>query len=202
MDCSLCGNTGWMRVEGQVTGDPARVTRCVCRTRAKAAEAAKHPGGFRSIGELLERAPAVKAVINATDKRVAEIIEKCQGAAAAVTSGEIAGALWPGTSMDPKQAENLRRAVTESVARLRSLARMPIAASKLKPYGYFIPVDAREWREMYDRINNEAVKLHDWATLFNRNADAVRAVEGQAGFNTESTESTEAVSVTSVVKAF
>ena len=178
--CPHCDGTGWMRV---TDWGPSRVARCVCRTQGTPAQEAKEPGGFRSIADVMQDSQAIKAVLSETDKRVAEVIEKCRGAQQAVTSGEIAGHLWPGTSMDASEHERLRRLVTASVRNLRDLGRVPIAASKSTPPGYFIPVTADELRDMHDRLFREGVKLIKLSQLYDRDANLVRELEGQLGLS-------------------
>jgi hypothetical protein len=178
------------------------------------AETKKHPGGFthiadcglpprpgrgpgiadlrtETIAEILKRRPALKGVITPVDVQIAEVIERHTGEVRAITAREIAGVLWPGTTMLLDQAEKYRRAVTESVERLRTLARMPIAASKKPPYGYFMPETAVEATEMHDRLLGEGVKLIQRSQLFRVDRDLVRQLEGQLGFEESGDRSQE-----------
>ena len=191
--CPHCGDTpGWrlMIVDGV-----RRIIRCECRTRNTPEQEAKNPAGFRPLKEIMERSPVVKAALTETDRRVAGLIEKCQGAQSAVTSAEIAASLWPGSSMDAREHERLRRMVTASVRNLRDLGRLPIAASKATPPGYFMPVTSEEFRDMHDRLFREGLKLIQLSQLYDRDKDLVRRLEGQLGFNTEPAEKTSEPSV-------
>lgn len=176
--CPQCDGTGWMRI---TEGGVSRVTRCVCRTRNTPAQEAERPGGFEPLAAVMQRSPAVKAAISATDTRVAELIQAHRGAGDPITIRDIIATLWPGTSMDINQAERYVRQIKDSVKRLRNLAEIPIAASKAKPYGYFIAQTAGEMEDMYERHKSELIEHAKICKLFARDRNLVRELEGQLG---------------------
>src|SRR5690242_20825325 len=81
-----------------------------------------------------------------------------------------------------KTRVSLARSVKATVEKLRMLARMPIAATKRPPYGYYIPVTAEECDECYRRLFGEGVKLIMVARLFKPDANLVEELRGQLKF--------------------
>lgn len=175
-DCSKCEGSGWKPV---MVDGVRRVVRCDCLVREKAAEEKTHPGGFRSLAELVRANPKIKDLLRPDDERVAEFLETRRGKEQAVTSKEIASHLWPGTTMDNGWSERKRRDVCACIERLRTIAKMPIAASKEPPLGYFMPATAEETAEMFERCVQEILKGWKIARLFRPGADLVRELEGQ-----------------------
>jgi hypothetical protein len=72
------------------------------------------------------------------------------------------------------------RQVKKIVMRLRTVARLPVAATKEPPYGYFIPVTAEEVADMRERMFREGLKLIVQSRdLFGEDKRLVRELEGQ-----------------------
>src|SRR5690242_20344271 len=147
-NCTYCHGTGWMNVEYTSGGQTLTgVKRCVCRTRELAAQDKERPGGFESTAGILrgaqdDRGGALDAVLNETDRKIARLIEGRKGQEQAIQIDDIICEIWPGWS--GWGADKYRRSVKQTVEKLRMLARMPIAATKRPPYGYYIPVTAEE----------------------------------------------------------
>jgi hypothetical protein len=178
------------------SGSATAVARCVCRTRAKAEEEKQHPGGFLPFGEIamsgvaraVEEARERIEALGDPDREIARIIIERRGKAHAVSIGEICKLMWPsawygGGSADAAELHRRRnllaRTVKSSVERIRSEARLPIAATKGSPGGYYIPVTAEECDECYRRLFGEGVKLILLSRLFRPEADIVAELRGQ-----------------------
>jgi hypothetical protein len=116
-------------------------------------------------------AAARVALLEKLDSEVGAIILCHRGQANAI-KGDAIRALVP--SVD-------QRRLKQAIENLRNVARLPVAATKEPPYGYFIPVTAEETRVMHDRVMREAIRLIRLSQLFERDADLVRTLEGQLG---------------------
>ncbi len=182
--CPHCQGTGWMHVP--IRQDLTAVKRCVCRTRGRADAEKERPGGFQKpnyeLGMMNYESPEMGALLNETDRKIARLIEERKGQQHAISIREICEAVFGdehgyGPSIDAAQ----QRSVKQTVEKLRMLARMPIAATKRPPYGYYIPVTAEECDECYKRLFGEGVKLIMLSRLFRPDADVVRELEGQLG---------------------
>jgi hypothetical protein len=169
MTCEICGGTGWMHVatKGRASG----VARCACRT---------------AVPQRGRDDPT--SVLADPDREIARIIMQRRGKANAISIEEICKGLWPsawygGGSSDAvelhKRRNELARTVKASVERIRREARLPIAATKASPGGYYVPVTAEECDECYRRMVNEGVKLILNARLFRPEADIVQELRGQ-----------------------
>jgi hypothetical protein len=119
------------------------------------------------------------AALMPVDKQIHALIETHVGQKNALRIRDLCHELWPEEMADPKQFDRLARAVKESVERLRIFARLPIAATKVPPYGYFIPETAAECDAAFDRYVQEGIRLFLLARLFKPRADLVQALRGQ-----------------------
>src|SRR2546426_1704178 len=209
MNCEKCEDTGWMKVRGKnPKGEEYEAVKpCECRTAAKAEREKAHPGGFEAIGPLMNRViesmtqssnPQIPSI--ASDSRTHQPDEKqiCESdgvkyaAARAATLGkpecEIAAIILNHRGHENAiKIDEIRkllpdldsRAVKGAVENIRRLARLPVAAAKEPPYGYFIPRTAEEARDCHDRLFREGIRLIELSQLFERDRDLVRELEGQ-----------------------
>ena len=166
--CAQCDGTGYKPV---TVGSVTRYTRC------DHGAAARKP---QAVGEVLSA--AVEMLLTDDDRKIREILRERQGAAAAMTSGDIGSKVWPQHVLAGGDAEERRRWVTNSIEKLRRLAKMPIAASKIRPYGYYLAVTAAEFDEMYERHKNELIAHAQIMKLFRPEADVVQELRGQLAF--------------------
>ena len=183
VECSQCGGNGWYSVERPDGrgGYVSALARCE-HGRNGAAPA----GGFTPISSLTHQLieSLENAALTPNDKRIAALVRTHIGQANALRIREICEEMWPEEMADPKQFDRLARAVKESVERLRTFARLPIAATKVPPYGYFIPQTAEEWDAAFDRYVQEGIKSFLLARLFKPQADLVQALRGQLELGT------------------
>ena len=187
-DCSLCKDTGW--VAYQIDG-MRRVKRCVCKTRQTAAADRQAPGGFvradqatQGIREL-PLPDLAHAALMPGDRQIAALISQRRGKAQAIRIREICARLWPQAASDLANFDGLARAVKAAVERLRKLGRLPIAATKEPPYGYFLPATAEECDEVHDRLFAEGIKLIVHSQLFRPDRDLVERLRGQLELESE-----------------
>ena len=188
-NCAYCHGTGWKNVTFESGGQTySGMKKCEC-------QAAK-PGGFQQIGSLpdLQIESMGKSenlsMLNSTDRKIARLIEERKGQENAITIETICKDCWPaewsgypaGNGEEQRIRNGLVRSVKATVEKLRMLARMPIAATKRPPYGYYIPVTAEECDEVYRRLFGEGVKLIMVARLFRPEADVVAELRGQLKF--------------------
>ncbi len=193
MSCEKCQDTGWKRV---VIDGVERVTVCDCQVRARAEEAKAHPGGFTPVGEINQKseitlrqssaslsevegrnrnpdgvayAAARVALLSKPEREIGMVILDHRGRGQAIKIDDLR-AMFP---------ELDARRVKQAVETLRVVARVPIAATKEPPYGYFIPETAEECDEMYRRHVRELVAHARVARLFRPDADLVRELSGQ-----------------------
>jgi hypothetical protein len=113
------------------------------------------------------------------DKQIAALIQTQVGQRNARRIRDICWEIWPEEMADPKQFDRLARAVKESVERLRTFQHLAIAATKVPPYGYFLPETAEECDAAYNRYVREGIRLFLLARLFKPRADLVQALRGQ-----------------------
>jgi hypothetical protein len=201
MSCDLCkSHPGLMRVRAKQLDGSEYTTMVVCRcvTEAKRQAERDHPGGFESIGSLSHRAieslkspnrpmaqspngsidRAVDAALTPADRKVAMVLRSHVGRSNAIRAADLALGIFDGAG-DLKRKEEVRRGVTQSVERLRTFARLPIAATKEPPYGYFLAETKDEWDEMHERYMRELVRVARLARLFRPQADIVQRLRGQ-----------------------
>jgi len=180
--CSLCDNTGWKSV---MQDGVHSVIECDCRRSKK---------GFEPVGSLIQRSAfslqnLADAALTPVDKQIRTLIETHVGQKNALRIRDLAGEIWPEEMADPQQFDRMARAVKESVERLRVFARVPIAATKVPPYGYFIPETAAECDAAYDRYVQEGIRLFLLARLFKPRADLVERLRGQLGLEIDNRQS-------------
>ena len=137
--------------------------------------------GFEQIGPAVHRLIASweNAALTPIDREIGVLIQRHVGEANAIRICDIYAVVWPDEMQDPKQVDRLIRAVKKSVERLRIFARLPIAATKVPPYGYFIAATAEECDAAFDRYVQEGIKMFLLARLFKPRADLVQALRGQ-----------------------
>lgn len=183
--CAVCSGSGWKPIE--VAG-VRRMIVCGCRVRARREEAKKHPGGLVPVGELLRKSAvgswqsaAREAAFTSAEKRIRNLILARRGKDQAISIREILERLnAPGESgVGSREYGWTERDVKAVVEKLRTLGGLQIAASKEKPYGYFIPASAEECDECHDRLFSEGVKLIILSRLFRPEADLVEELRGQ-----------------------
>lgn len=194
MPCAHCNDTGWMNVRYGPNNERMGVARCVCRTRAKAEQEKQAPSGFQNTGSVLKRNSELRVTsselqsMGEPDSKIAEIILGHRGKSDPISIEAICKELWwrewayrgeGDASAVHSRRNNLIRSVKASVERIRKEARMPIAATKAPPYGYYIPVTAEECDECYRRLFGEGVKLILLSRLFRPDADVVQELRGQ-----------------------
>jgi hypothetical protein len=131
----------------------------------------------------LELTSAAQAALTPADREVARVLLTHVGRARAMRAADLAAGIFDGAD-DPARREEVRRAVTQSIERLRIFARLPIAATKQPPYGYFLAETQDEWDEMHERYLRELVRLARLARLFRPNADLVQHLRGQLELET------------------
>jgi len=186
-ECSKCEGTGWKPV--MVDGE-RRVTPCECKQRARLEAEKLQPGGFiaasnlvpglaQNLGsarqpngpELVEAALARHAGdLTPEEIQIARLIGRRVGQAAAIRIRDLIDALGGGST---------DRDIKGMVERLRTIAKLPIAATKAPPYGYFIPGTAREVDDAHDRYMQEGIKLIVLAQNFREDKDLVQRLRGQ-----------------------
>ena len=120
--------------------------------------------GFEQIGPAVHRLIASweNAALTPIDREIGVLIQRHVGEANAIRICDIYAVVWPDEMQDPKQVDRLIRAVKKSVERLRIFARLPIAATKVPPYGYFIAATAEECDAAFDRYVQEGIKMFFW----------------------------------------
>lgn len=176
MNCQQCDNTGYRpidpenRAAGVIPCDHRRDSRL--GTRDPGLEPIR-PSLHRLI-ESMEN-----AALTPLDREIGALIQRHVGEANAIRICDIYAVIWPDERQDPKQIDRLTRGVKKSVERLRIFARLPIAATKLPPYGYFIAATAEECDAAFERYVQEGIKMFLLARLFKPRADLVQALRGQ-----------------------
>jgi hypothetical protein len=142
------------------------------------ADSAIEPSGHRAIESppafsvdlLLAQRPILRTALTPAELTLARIIAGRVGQAQAIRIRDLAAMLGEGWH---------DREVKEAVRRLREVAAMPIAATKVPPYGLFMCATAEEARDMHDRMLGEGIRLLKHSQLFGRDRDLVRVLEGQ-----------------------
>jgi hypothetical protein len=178
IDCPQCEGTGY--VSKQV-GNTSYAVRC---DHGKGAGAPA--GGFEPMGKLAESIVArVKTNgpewieqalarhsgdLSREEIRIARLVGRRLGQASAIRLQDLIAALGGGWT---------DRDIKGMVERLRTLARLPIAATKAPPFGYFIPATAAEADAMHDRYLREGIKLIRLAQQFRPDKDLVQELRGQ-----------------------
>ena len=218
MNCDLCKeHPGLMRVRAKNSDGSTYTTLVLCRCRVEAKRQAErdHPGGFEPVGEILGKvvgdrgqgtvgkplqpvtynlSPAVSAVLTPHDKKIAALIQARVGKPNAIRGRDLAVAIWPSEMADPAKYESaVRRWLEDSISRLRRFARLPIAASKSNPMGYYIPATAQECDEVHDRLFGEGIERIKDSQLFRFDRDLVERLRGQlelqdSGFRSQKSE--------------
>jgi len=137
--------------------------------------------GFEPIGRLSDRVieRLADAALTPHDKKIAAIIRNHVGREKAILGRELAALVWPEESKERKYEGTVRRWLEDSIERLRTFARLPIAASKTAPMGYFIPATAEECDDCHDRLFREGIRRIIHSQLFRRDRDLVERLRGQ-----------------------
>jgi hypothetical protein len=139
----------------------------------------KPPDGsiLRSLDQQIACA---EAALTPADKKIAALIQARVGRANAIRGRDLAAAVWPEEMADRAKYESaVRRWLEDSVSRLRRFARLPIAASKSNPMGYYIPATAQECDEVHDRLFNEGIERIKDSQLFRPDRDLAERLRGQ-----------------------
>ena len=150
--CSLCDNTGYRPIDPE--NRAAGVIACDHR---------RNGAGFEQVGSLIHRSSFVvhhldSAALTPNDRKMGVILHQHIGKLHAIRAAELAALVFDATG-DPARKEEFRRNVTQSIERLRIFARLPIAATKESPYGYFLAETQEEWDEMHERYIRELVRV-------------------------------------------
>lgn len=166
IQCSQCDDTGWRPVER----NGVRVV-IACNHRQAPGAQPKSPAEWWNAppGEFMS---ARVAQLDRVPREIGMLILNHRGKEQAISIREVIAffaAKIPLSERDVKAA----------VETVRTVARVPIAASKEPPYGYFIPTRAEEHDEMYSRHLREAVKHILIARLHRPQADIVEELRGQ-----------------------
>ena len=183
MNCELCQNTGYLSIEvkrpdgtltsyakpcdhGRNGGTPAGEFEQIGRLGDRVIERLQTNGP-----ELIEQALARHAGdLLPAEIQIARLIGRRVGQGAAIRIADliqVLGDAW--TDRDIKAM----------IARLRTLAKLPIAATKAPPYGFFVPGTAQEVDEAHDRYMREGIKLIILAQNFREDKDLVQQLRGQ-----------------------
>ena len=125
--------------------------------------------GF-SINYVLAKRPELRDVLTKAEIALAQMVEGHIGQAQAIRIKTLAVLMGEGWE---------ERSIKDSISRLRVIAHMPIAATKVPPYGLFMPATAEEAHETHDRLFGEGVRLIILSQLFARDRDLARKLEGQ-----------------------
>lgn len=193
-DCSQCDGTGWRHVKRQEAGVGGREYDAVepCPCRRKRPDAQPLSPKFEPVGPGLEGIVdrLGDAALLPLDRRLATILRNHRGRASAIRSAELAALVFDDTS-DPARKEEFRRGITQSIERLRTFARLPIAATKEPPYGYFLAETDAECDEMHERYMRELIRCAALARLFRPQADIVQRLRGQLELGRKGTMNAE-----------
>lgn len=175
-NCSLCDNTGYRPIDPE--NRAAGVIPCDHR---RDSGLGTRDSGLEQIGPAVHRliASMENAALTPIDREIGEIIQRHVGEANAIRICDIYAKVWPDEMQDPKQIDRLTRSVKKSVERLRIFGRLPVAATKVPPYGYFIAATADECDAAFDRYVQEGIKMFLLARLFKPRADLVQRLRGQ-----------------------
>jgi hypothetical protein len=161
--CPQCGGTGWKTV---LQDGVSRVRVCGCRRQGTGDRG--QGTGFEKLDALIHR--NIEALVSSRlVLRVRDLIVTRRGQANAIRIADIRAAL---PDLDDRK-------VKDAVEELRTIARLPIAATKVPPYGYFIPQTPEEFDQMFERLRGEGIKLLLLARLFRPHADVVEMLRGQ-----------------------
>ena len=177
-NCSICGGTGWKPI---MTDGVRRMIECDCVRSRK---------GFETIGRFSDRVieRLADAALTPHDKKIAAIIRNHVGREKAILGRELAALVWPEESKERKYEGTVRRWLEDSIERLRTFARLPIAASKTSPMGYYIPATAEECDECHDRLFREGIRRIVDSQLFRRDRDLVERLRGQLQLSADSAD--------------
>jgi hypothetical protein len=167
-DCSLCDNTGYRPIEPE--NRAAGVIPCDHR---------RNGAGFTAIGDCRL---AIEDLLTPPEKQVRELILCRRGRQKAITIGQLAATVYGADRQHLGEWDSAVRSIKRTVEKLRTLARIPIAATKTQPYGYFLPATAEEGDECHDRLFTEGIRLIVLSQLFKRDADLMQALRGQLEF--------------------
>ena len=200
--CLKCNGTGWKTI---FQDGHSSVIECDCRRSKR---------GFEQVGTILgesrfairdsgtgptpySRLPisrAVEAVLTPHDKKIAALIQARVGKQNAIRGRDLAVAVWPAEMADPAKYESaVRRWLEDSISRLRRFARLPIAASKANPMGYYIPATAQECDEVHDRLFGEGIERIKDSQLFRFDRDLAERLRGQLELQDSGFRSQESV---------
>lgn len=133
--------------------------------------------------DLVEQALARHAGdLTPEEIQIARVIGRRVGQSAAIRIADLIRALGGGYT---------DRDIKAMVERLRHIAKLQIAATKVPPYGYFVPATDAEGREFFDRHVREAVKHLRVAQLFHGDRDLMQELRGQLGLQETEVRSQE-----------
>jgi len=173
--CSLCDGTGWRPRDPE---EPRRgVVRC---THGREPGTGNRESQLEPIGPAVHRliGSLADAALTPNDRKIRSLLQQHVGKAQAIRAADLAALVFDGAG-DPRRKEEDRRHVTQSIERLRTFARLPIAATKEPPYGYFLAETDEEWDDMHERYMRELVRVARLARLFRPQADIVQRLRGQ-----------------------
>lgn len=173
--CDACReNYGYRRVRA---GNVERLTPCDHG-------ASKH--SFTPAGTIIET--RLDEFLSPPERRIRDLILARRGRENAISIREIVAEVSGVRCQVPGGPETrnpapgtcfTERDVKAVVEKLRTLGKIPIAATKIPPYGYFIPATAEECDDCHDRLFHEGVKLIILSRLFRPEADLVEELRGQ-----------------------
>jgi hypothetical protein len=210
VNCSICGGTGWKPVEQDGV---RRMIECDCRRSGRGFERAdvilsetKDLGISPEMKKILRSAQndssnVADAVLTPHDKKIAAIVRNHIGREHAIRGRELAALVWPEESKERKYEGSVRRWLEDSIERLRTFARLPIAASKGSPMGYYIPATAEECDECHDRLFREGIRRIVDSQLFRRDRDLVERLRGQLELHPQISQIPQTVSAPSASSA-
>jgi hypothetical protein len=178
IDCPQCGGTGY---RSEKRGDYWYSIPC---THGREGETPA--GGFTGIesfgDRVIERLQTngpemVEAALgrhlgdlSAEEIQIARLIGRRVGQASAIRIADIIQALGGGWT---------DRDIKGMVERLRTIPKLPIAATKAPPYGYFVPATDQEMKDMHDRHFREGIKQIIISQLFGTDKDLAQKLQGQ-----------------------
>ena len=165
--CALCDNTGYRPIDPE--NRAAGVIPCDHR---------RDGGGFTAIGDCRL---AIDDLLTPPEKQIREVILRRRGRENAISIGQLAATIYGADRKNLGEWDSAVRGIKRTVEKLRTLGRIPIAATKTQPYGYFLPATAEEGDDCHDRLFTEGIRLIVLSQLFKRDADLMQRLRGQLG---------------------
>jgi hypothetical protein len=158
-NCSICDDTGWRTEERDGTSYAVRCDH---------GRAAAKP---QPVGEILPR--LIPVLLSPAERLIHDLVVARRGEAQAIKNRELVERL---EGIGERWTE---RDVKTTIKKLRNQARLPIAATKSPPYGYFVPATAEECDACHDRLFGEGIELIVLSQLFRADSDLRERLWGQ-----------------------